>query len=117
MSTVSLNRRSCVPKTATVDIGVDDDLSSAICLDGFAIGMVYVPSTFDGTAITFSVCDTIDGTYQPYEGADGNAVSVTTNASSAFALPEGLFGAPYCKLVMGSAQTTTNTVFTLTMRG
>jgi hypothetical protein len=109
-----LNR---VATVTSATVAVDATTSARVVLDGFAIGMVYLPSTFDGTTITFTVCDTEDGTYLPYEGTDGNAVSITTNASSAFALPEGLFGAPYMKFVCGSNQTTTATIIRLSLKG
>jgi hypothetical protein len=109
-----LNRVATLVSTT---VPVDTATSARVCIDGFAIGMVYLPSTFDGTTVTFTVCDTEDGTYLAYEAADGTAVTITTNASSAFALPEGLFGAAYMKFVCGSNQTTTSTVIRLTLKG
>ena len=47
----------------------------------------------------------------------GASVTLTVEASKAYALPEALFGAPYCKLVAGSSQTTTDTVIPVTLRG
>lgn len=88
-----------------------------IVLDGFALGMVFLPSTFDGTTITFTCCDTYGGTYVVLEDASSNAVTITTAASQCFALPESLFGAPYCKVVAGSTQTTTDTVFAVSLKG
>lgn len=101
----------------SVTIAAGAATSSAFVVDGFAIGMVHLPSTFDGTAITFTVCATAGGTYVPYEGSDGSAVSITTSASNAFALPEGLFGTRYAKLVSGSNQADTDTVITITTKG
>jgi hypothetical protein len=109
-----LNR---VASLQTATVAVDAATSESVCIDGYAIGMVYLPSTFDGTTVTFTVCDTEDGTYLAYEAADGTAVTITTNASSAFALPEGLFGAPYMKLVCGSTQTTTATLIRVSLKG
>ena len=108
-------RRPASTQTATIASGAAT--SSAFTIDGFAIGMVYLPSTFDGTTVTFTVCPTLGGTYLPYEGVDGNAVTITTSASAAFALPEGIFGAPYMKVVAGSNQTTTDTIVTVTLKG
>jgi hypothetical protein len=108
-------RRMASDQTAT--IAVDGTTSSVIVLDGFAIGMVFLPSTFDGTTVTFTCCATYGGTYVPYEDASSALVTITTAASQCFALPEGLFGAPYCKLVAGSTQTTTSTVATVTLKG
>jgi hypothetical protein len=115
MALVTQLYRATSTQTATVAVGATT--SARIVLDGFAIGMVHLPANFDGTTVTFTVCATEDGTYLPYEGSDGNAVSITTNASSAFALPEGIFGAPYMKFVCGSAQADTITTITVTLKG
>jgi len=85
--------------------------------DGYAMGMVFLPATFDGTTVTFTCCDTYGGTYVPLEDSSSAAVTITTAASQCFALPEALFGAPYCKIVAGSSQTTTDTVFTVSLKG
>lgn len=111
---VQLNRPASVQ---SVTIASGGTTSGVITLEGFAMGMVMLPSTFDGTTVTFTVCDTYGGTYVPYTGTDGNAVSITTAASKAFALPEGLFAAKYIKMVGGSTQTTTDTVFTVMLKG
>lgn len=81
------------------------------------MGMVHLPAEFDGTALTFTVSPTYGGTYVALEDSSGAAVTLTVEAGKAYALPEALFGAPYCKLVSGTSQTTSDTVIPVTLRG
>jgi hypothetical protein len=111
---LKLNRKSHYQE-ATIAVG--GTASDVVVLDGFAMGMVHLPSTLEGVALTFTVAPTYGGTYVALEDSAGNSVSLTVEASKAYALPEAIFGAPYCKLVMGSAQTTTDTVIPVTLRG
>jgi hypothetical protein len=110
---LKLNRES---KTQYATIAVGATESDALTLTGFAMGMIHMPSTLEGTALTFTVSDTKTGTYAAPELSDGNAISLTVEASKSYAIPEALFGAPYAKLVMGSSQTTTDTVIPVTLR-
>lgn len=110
---VSLDRRANTPKEVTIADG--GTLSDVLTLDGFAIGMVYLPATFDGISLQFHVSPTYDGTFVSYEDTAGNAVALVVEASKAYALPEGLFGAPFCKLLAGAQ--TGDTVITVTLKG
>ena len=105
------------PEATLVDISVDDDLTPAINIEAASFGMVYTPSTFDGTAVSFDVCDTEGGTFVPLENASSTLVSVTTAASQAFAIPDEVFGARFMKIKCASAQTTTDTQFVVTLKG
>lgn len=111
---LKLNRAN---STATVTIASGATESGVLTLDGYAMGMIHLPSTYDGTALTFLVSPTYGGTYVALEDSSGAAVSLTVEASKAYALPEALFGAPYCKLVSGTSQTTSDTVIPVTLRG
>jgi hypothetical protein len=111
---LKLNRKSHYQE-ATIAVG--GTASDEVVLDGYAIGMVHMPSTLEGTALTFTVAPVSGGTFVALEDSSGNAVSLTVEASKAYALPEAIFGAPYAKLVMGSTQTTTDTVIPVTLRG
>ena len=111
---LTLNRRNA---TASVTIAVGATESGVLVLDGYAMGMIHLPSNYDGTALTFSVAPTYGGTYVALEDSSGASVTLTVEASKAYALPEALFGAPYAKLVAGSTQTTTDTVIPVTLRG
>ena len=111
---LKLNRAN---STGSVTIAVGATTSNEIVLDGYAMGMVHLPAEWEGTTLTFMVSPTKSGTYVALEDSAGNAVSLTVEASKAYALPEALFGAPYAKLVAGSTQTTTDTVIPVTLRG
>lgn len=95
---LKLNRAS---NTQTVTVAAGAATSSVITLDGFAMGMIHLPSTYDSIAITFTVCDTIDGTYQTLEDSAGNAVALVVEASKSYALPEALFGSPFYNVQWG----------------
>ena len=84
--------------------------SSAVELRQFAGGGYSLPSSYDGTAITFKVCDDESGTYQALYDQYGNQVSVVTAASRSFALPSELFGWPWFKFVAGTSQTGDTTI-------
>ena len=77
---------------------------------------IIVPSTFDGTTMTFTVCDTQNGTYMPLTVAAGTAVTYTTAASKAITLSAEIQPWLFFKIVCGTAQTG-DTVFTITMKG
>jgi hypothetical protein len=111
---LKLNRKSHYQE-ATIAVGAT--ASDVVVLDGFAMGMIHLPATWEGTTCTFTVAPTYGGTYVALEDSAGNAVSLTVDLSKAYALPEALFGAPYAKLVSGSTQTTTDTVIPVTLRG
>jgi hypothetical protein len=93
----------------TATIAVSAATSDELTLDGFAFGGIILPSTYDGTAMTFTVCNTFGGTYVALEDADGVAIDLVVEASKAYALPAELFAFPYAKLVAGTNQTTTAT--------
>jgi hypothetical protein len=55
--------------------------------------------TVTGTALAFTVCDSIDGTYVGLNNSSG-AVTMTVASSKAYKLPDDLAPFPYFKLVM-----------------
>jgi hypothetical protein len=93
----------------TATIAVSGTTSDSIVLNGFSFGGIILPSTYDGTAMTFTVCDTEGGTYVALEDADGVAIPLVVEASKAYNLPPELFAFPFCKLVAGTSQSTTAT--------
>lgn len=102
----------------TATVAVSGTTSGAVDLSGTDIVGIFVPSTFDGTSITFTASTTIDGTYVAVQDGDGSTFSLTTTASryvpvKNLALISGL---RYIKIVTGSSQTSTDTVFTLATR-
>jgi hypothetical protein len=119
MSKRAITRQTSVPVTATVVVATDADLTAtAVCIEAAAMGMIWIPSNFDGTQVKYHVCSTYGGTYvvlgQTTDGAD---LTHTVAASKGFALPEQLFGAPYFKVETVTDQADTDTVFTFTFKG
>ena len=112
---VAIERRLGPVITATIAVG--GTTSEIVNVSEAAIGMVYLPATFDGTTITFLCSPTYGGTYVALEDASSNAVSITTAASQCFTIPEAVFGAGFIKLVAGSTQTTTDTDILITLKG
>ena len=104
-------------ETVTATIVSGAAASAAVDFRGYAGGGYILPSTFDGTALTFTVCDTEGGTYQTLYDQYGNALSVTVAASRSFPLPQELFGWPFFKLVSGTNQSTSNTLIPVVLAG
>ncbi len=101
----------------TVDVVADADLTDAGICDGFSFGMLFIPSNFDGTQIKFHVSNTFAGTYLVLVDDTAADITYTVAASKAIALPPELFGAAYFKIETVTDQATTNTVFTVQMKG
>lgn len=86
-------------------------------LRGLTLVAVRTPSTFDGTTLQFTCCETVDGTYLPIHNADGTAYELTLAASRHTTVDLAKFvGVRFLKLVAGSNQTTTDTIVTLVVR-
>lgn len=83
----------------TVTIAQSGSTSSVVTANGRAIYGLVMPSTFTGTAITFTVSH--DGsTFQELRKADSDAaVSVSVTASKSYDLPTQLAAWPYFKIV------------------
>ena len=65
-----------------------------------------------GTAITFEVCDTVDGTFVELRGSDNTAVSFTVATAKAYHVNPQHFAAwRFMKLVSGTTQATNPSVF------
>jgi hypothetical protein len=108
--------RDITRKNVRVILATSTTISEACALGGSAIFGLVVPSTFDGTTITFQVSH--DGTtYQALYDEFNVAVSMTVAASRSYNLPSALAPWSYLKLVCGSAQTTTDTAFVIVGKG
>jgi len=102
----------------TATVASSGTTSGAVDLAGTDLVGIFIPSTFDGTTITFTVSTAIDGTYVAVEDGLGSAYTITTTASRYVPISNvaSLVGARYLKIVTGSTQTSTSTVFTLALR-
>lgn len=100
----------------TCTVTVAGTTSAAVDLAGFRNLGLIVPSTFDGTTITFTVSDTLAGTYVALYDITNTQVGMTIAASRAYDLPGELCVWRFLRIVCGTAQATTNTVFLLVAR-
>lgn len=108
--------RNCYDLTAT--IAATGTISGAVDLGGCSLAGVILPSTFDGTAFTLQVSDTLDGTYVDAIDNGGNAIGATSIAASRFVSlnTADTQGMRFIKIKAGSTQTTTDTIIKLVTR-
>jgi hypothetical protein len=110
-------RRSTTEEAAsfTFDISNDADLSNAVPIAGFAFGMLYIPSNFDGTQIKFHTSDEIDGTFtEVIDPTTGSDITYTVAASKSCPVAPEVFGARWLKIESVTDQATDDTVVTAT---
>lgn len=105
----------CFDNTVTITSGQTQ--SGAVDLDGTTLCGLLLPSTFDGTTITFQTSDTLAGTYVDIQDGTGASASVTCAASKYIALdPLAFAGIRFLKLTAGTSQSTTDTIIILATR-
>lgn len=76
-------------RTATIDVSADASLSGAVeDLKGYRIAAIEMPSSFDGTSLTFQAIAEEGGTYQDVHDSDGNELAVTVAAGRFVTLGE-----------------------------
>ena len=110
-----------IPLTLTATVAANGTTTDEIDLGrGQQLVGLFVPSTFDGTTLTFTASDVSGGTFVTVQdGARSSAaLTVTTTASRYIPIDNLAYiaGLRYIKIVCGSTQTTTSTVFTLVTR-
>lgn len=99
-------------------IAISGTKSNVLSLAGLSLVGMLLPSTFDGTTITFETSDAADGTFVPVIKSDGNPLTYTCAASKFVAVdPKDFYGVLFLKIVAGTAQSTTSTVIKCTARG
>lgn len=88
--------------------------SSAFQMYGCSIVGILVPSTFDGSQITFEASNAIDGTFGPVKDTGGTSYTITCTAGDRIGnLDAAMFIAfRFWKIVCGTSQTG-DTVFTV----
>jgi hypothetical protein len=91
-------------------------ISGAVDLAGYRNFGLIVPTTFDGTQIVFWVSDTLAGTYYLLYDITNTQVTMTVTAARAYDLPGEVCAWRFMKIVCGTAQATTDTVFLLVAR-
>ena len=110
---LKLNRSA---QTLTASVAASGTTSGAFIVDGYSFGGVQCPASLTSTTITFTVSDTLAGTYVALTDSAGTSISQTVAASKAFALPPELFAFKYAKLVCGSSEGAARD-FVLTLKG
>ncbi len=78
--------------------------SAAVNIAPLTLVGITFPAAFTGTTVTFTVCDTADGTFVPLYNSAG-AVSFTIAQARHYALdPVNFRGIQFLKVVSGSAE-------------
>jgi hypothetical protein len=92
--------------------------SAAISTGGFSLCGVKLPAAFTGTAISFTMCDTVDGTYVPVKSTtSGSALSYTVAQGTYAALdPKDFQGIAFLKIVSNATEGSLRTLV-LSMKG
>lgn len=102
--------------TATVTVTAGQTVSAEVDTAGMRNLGLIVPSTFDGTTITFQVSNVAGGTFVALYDMTNTQVSMTIAVSRAYDLPGELLPWRFLKIVCGTAQATENTDFILVYR-
>jgi len=110
MAFVNYNKGYFNPSVPAV-IASSGTTSGAIDLQGMALVGLILPATFTGTALTFSVCDTLAGTYTPLYDASNSAVSMTVAQGRAYAVdPANFQGIQFIKIVSNATEGSARTI-------
>src|SRR5687768_13749974 len=104
----------------SVTIASGSSTSAVVDLHGSELCGVFLPSTFDGTALKLQAAPAADGTFVTVENGAGTPADVTLTASShskyvplAAADRDAIRGLRFLKFVTASSQATTDTILTL----
>jgi hypothetical protein len=100
----------------TLSVAAGATLSATGDTTGYANMGLIVPSTFDGSTISFQVSDQSAGTYVPLYDITNTPVAMTVAASRAYDLPGELMAWRFVKVQTGTAQATTATDLLLVLR-
>lgn len=101
--------------TLTCKVTNGQTVSAAVDTAGLRNAGLYIPSTFDGTTLSFQVSHD-NSTYQVLYDILNNQVSMTVAASRNYDLPGELMAWRYWKLVCGTSQSSTDTDFVIVGR-
>ena len=96
---------SKIADTLTATIAISTTTSAAVDLGGASMAGLIMPAAFTGTTISFTVSDTLDGTYVALKNTAGTTISFTVAASTAIGFAPNDFAAwRYIKIVSGSTE-------------
>lgn len=103
------------PVAGSVDVAIGQTDSPDVDLGPYTIIAVALPSTFDGTALTFLVSIDRTNFFPLCDPATGNARTVTAAASKAYDIdPKWFLGFNAMRFKCGTAQATTVTTIAFT---
>lgn len=101
-------------------LDTEDTISSPIAQVGQSIKGIIFPDEFDGTALTFNGCDTVDGTFLPVNDSNGDPFTFVVAKNTVLGLTDAeaeiLAAIPYIELVSGTSQSSGNAVLKVLMR-
>lgn len=95
--------------TATIASG--QTASSVVYARNFSMFNLCLPSSFTGTTLTFQTSYDAGGIFQNLYDSAGAAVSLTVAAGRNYDLPAALASAGFFKIVSGTAEAATRTLF------
>lgn len=109
---LSQNFQGLMENAKPAVIAASGTTSAALDLEGFSLVGIKVPAAFTGTALTFSVCDTLAGTYVPLKvTTSGTALSYTVSQGNYYAIdPKDFYGVRFLKIISGSTEGTQRTL-------
>jgi|SRR5665213_235393 len=88
----------------SVTIADGEQISETISTGGFELCGINLPAAFTGTALTFLVCSTVDGTFLPLYNTSG-LVSYTVAQGRYIAInPADFHGVAFLQIQSGSAE-------------
>lgn len=101
-----------------VAIPISGTTTPAIPLNGFSLVGIITPAVLTGTALTFTVSNSLAGTYVPLKTTtSGTALSYTVTTSSYYAIdPKDFSGVAYLKIVSGATEGAARTLI-LSLKG
>lgn len=98
-----------IPVFGTTDVAIANGQTlsgAADCSNGQTLAGLILPAALTSTAITFTMCDTLAGTYVPVYATDGAAAySIAVGTARYVPVNRDVFdGARFIKLVAGSTE-------------
>lgn len=99
-----------------VTITTGGTTSTALDLRGKVACGLYMPGTFDGATVSYTVATVSGGSYQELQDGAGNKVTTTVSAGKYVRLDPNVFaGIQFIKVVSASSETTGGTDRTITI--
>ena len=98
------------PTTATMTIAAGASTSDALDITNVLHAGFFIPSAFTGTAVSFTVCDTFDGTYMEVKTNANAAIAPTVNVSKAYPFRSEVMDFNFVKIVSNGTEAAARTI-------